>query len=48
MNISSVHDSGSCYTVTLSSGVVQFVPKDPLNADYASVQAWVAAGGVVA
>lgn len=47
MNISTVHDGGSCYTVTLSTGIVQYVPKDPHNADYVRVQEWVAAGGVL-
>jgi hypothetical protein len=47
MNISTVEDDGSCYTVTLSSGLVQYVPKDPQNADYARVQAWVEAGGII-
>ena len=47
MNISTVHDDGNCYTVTLSSGLVQYVPKDPRNADYARVQEWVANGGTI-
>jgi hypothetical protein len=47
MNISTVQDSGTYYTVTLSTGLIQYVPKDPLNADYARVQAWIAAGGTI-
>ena len=47
MNISTVHDDGNYYTVALSGGTVMYVPKDPLNADYARVQAWAAAGGII-
>ncbi|HEX3747583.1 MAG TPA: hypothetical protein VHW09_26795 [Bryobacteraceae bacterium] len=47
MGISTVHDAGGSYTVTLADGTVMSVPKDPLNADYVRVQVWVAAGGVL-
>jgi hypothetical protein len=47
--ISSVHDTGfATWRVTLIGGTILFVPKDPNNADYVRVQAWVAAGGVIA
>jgi hypothetical protein len=47
MEISTVHDSGGCYTVTLADGTIMSVPKDPENADYVRVQAWSAAGGTL-
>ena len=47
MNISTVHDNGNFYTVTLAGGTVMYVPKDPLNADYTRVQAWALAGGTI-
>jgi hypothetical protein len=47
MNISTVHDDGSIYTVTLANSTVVYVPKDPENTDYVRVQAWVVAGGVL-
>ncbi len=45
--ISTVHDNGSNYTVALATGIVMYVPKDPFNADYARVEAWLAAGGTL-
>lgn len=47
MAISTVHDNGAFYTVTLASSTIQYVPKDPLNADYARVQAWLLGGGTL-
>lgn len=48
MSISTVIDQNTVYEVTLANGTVQWVPKDPENADYVRIQQWVAAGGVIA
>ncbi|WP_263353378.1 hypothetical protein [Acidicapsa acidisoli] len=47
MTIATVENAGTNYKVTSSTGEIWWVPKDPLNKDYVSVEAWIAAGGVV-
>ena len=47
MTISTVEDADTNYKVTLSTGEIWWVPKDPLNKDYVGVEAWIAAGGIV-
>jgi hypothetical protein len=47
MSISTVHDAGTNYMMTLANGTIAWVPKDPNNADYIRVQAWISTGGVM-
>jgi hypothetical protein len=47
MKISTVHDHADDYEVTLTDDTVLWVPKDPLNADYVRVEAWIKDGGEV-
>jgi hypothetical protein len=47
MEISTVHDTGDLYQVTLANGTILWVPKDPQNSDYVRVQAWITAGGII-
>jgi hypothetical protein len=47
--IDTAEDIGNdSFKVTLSDGTVMIVPKDPLNADYVRLQAWIEAGGKLA
>lgn len=47
MSIATIHDNGNFYTVTLADDTIICVPKDPLNADYVRVEAWIADGGTI-
>lgn len=48
MSIQTVENAdASTYKVTLADGTILWVPKDPMNADYVRVEAWVAAGGTI-
>lgn len=47
MDISTASDNVDYYVVTLASGLILYVPKDSLNADYIRVQEWALAGGTI-